>query len=371
MKPGKLVSLFLICVILSLPLVLLFHAPVQTGAGEARTPNKGLAAVVDRWIVSSLPYTHELRQGVLRLRMAGGQVEFDNIYYTGDSLMKDFRPTTNGALQTENTQQIQQFVSTNKVPTYLAILPTACVVNQKKLPQFTADMLYNQPGYIKEVYRSLAGNVSTIDVYPALFGASADCLYYRTEDNLNAYGGYVVYRAMAQRLGLDPKGREQFEMEDVAHDFRGDLAARWQYEYTGKDILTLYHYVGSPRRYLVTHPDGEPRIYNTLYPTQMLSLSHPTNVYLGGLDRLTIDAEGGGPQLELLVFGDKTALSYLPFLAAHYRRIQFVDLAQMTPQDIYALDINRFDQVLFAYSIETYMNTDIPALCRYTNAAEL
>jgi len=49
------------------------------------------------------------------------------------------------------------------------------------------------------------------------------------------------------------------------------------------------------------------------------------------------------------------------FLALHYKQVTFVDLSLLTQSEIADIDISDFDQVLLAYSVSTFLNTDIPA----------
>ena len=61
------------------------------------------------------------------------------------------------------------------------------------------------------------------------------------------------------------------------------------------------------------------------------------------------------------MLGDRTALSYLPFLAGHYQKITFLDFSLLTASEIAAFNPDDYTQVLFAYSLDTYLNTEHPA----------
>lgn len=45
-----------------------------------------------------------------------------------------------------------------------------------------------------------------------------------------------------------------------------------------------------------------------------------------------------------------------PFCATGYREITVVNLSGTTPQMIADLDIRQYDQIVFTYSVDTFMN---------------
>ena len=60
----------------------------------------------------------------------------------------------------------------------------------------------------------------------------------------------------------------------------------------------------------------------------------------------------------VLIFADDTALSYLPFLIVHYEHITVVNPAEATDDQLAALDPDEYDQVLFTYSVKTFLQKD-------------
>ena len=61
----------------------------------------------------------------------------------------------------------------------------------------------------------------------------------------------------------------------------------------------------------------------------------------------------------MLIFGDETATAYLPFLAAHYGRITLVDLSRATPDQLAAIELDEYNRVMFAFSVDYYINTPL------------
>ena len=85
------------------------------------------------------------------------------------------------------------------------------------------------------------------------------------------------------------------------------------------------------------------------------------DVLLGG-EAQRIDITAASPYEEsFLIFADKTALSYLPFLTVHYGRITVIDLSGLTEEMFGEIDPNQYDQVLFAYSADSFVNRPVSA----------
>ena len=311
--------------------------------------------VMEDFYQHGLPFADTLRDVCLQLRMLGGAEEFDGIVLANDGLIENFIPSEDTALRKKNTAAVRQFAEESGIPTYLMIVPTACAIYQEQLP---ANMnLYNQKRFIEETYRSLSGQVTAIDVYPTLYTAREDYLYYRSDSRLTSLGGYTVYQTLARRLGLTPS--QEFSLDRVSHDFYGDLYDRWGYGGVKPDIITLYHNLSAQRSYRVYHWDRyEERTYYGLYPSEAAVSGKQEDIILGGHSpRMEITALGA-PDQSLLVLGDRGTLSYLPFLASHYRTITYLDLTLLTQWEIEDLSAQGYDQVLFACDLSTYLNTD-------------
>jgi hypothetical protein len=180
---------------------------------------------------------------------------------------------------------------------------------------------------------------------------------------------------MGRRLGVTNRVFSRYAVQYLDYDFYGDLYSA-PLAGTGRaagvpeplqnlkpDILSLYRYSDSPREYTVTRSgEGETLTYHTLYPMQKMLLGSPTDVYLGGpsprIDIATSMNTASENKTRLLVFGDKTAAAYLPFLLNHYQEVTLHDLSLMDESEIQALRPDLYDKVVFAYSIESYIHSN-------------
>ena len=315
------------------------------------------ASKLEQGLKANFPYRQKLTQLALDLKLAGGQRVQNQIYINKEGLLRNTDPP-NKKITDKNTQVIMRFGEEEGIPTYLMLIPTASAVKQQLLPNFA--QTYNQSRFIEDTYNQMSGKVTTVDAYNALFNKREEYVYYRTENNLTALGGYYVYTALGKKMGIENSSLNHFEIQYATDEYRGDLFQRSPYKEVRPDTLALYCYTRYPRDYVVTHHvGGEIKTYHTLYPVHLQEMDREMNVYFGGVSSIT-DFQIASPySTRLLVFGDKTALSYLPFVVNHYQQVTLVDLFQLSREQAEDVPVNEYDQVLFAYSLETYSRLDI------------
>jgi len=311
---------------------------------------------IEEYIKKNMPFSDKFSETYIQLEMIGGLRKHNGIYISEDSLILDLEPTDNGELFASNTAAAAFLAKSGDVPTYLMLIPTACAIYQEKLPSHAS--IYGQRGLIDQCYKELSGVVSTVDVYPSLFAARDGYIYYRTDDSLTSLGCFKAYQSLVKRLGFVPRSIEQFEIVRMSYDYYGKLYDIWGYGGVKPDIVTVYK-ENSDRIYTVNHWERyEQRTYHSLFPSSLSG----RNVILGGISaKVDIVAENAASDSSIIVFGDSASFDMVTFLALHYKQVTFVDLSLLTQSEIADIDISDFDQVLLAYSVSTFLNTDIPA----------
>ena len=158
-----------------------------------------------------------------------------------------------------------------------------------------------------------------------------------------------------------PYPLSQFEVRYDVHDYYGALYQRWGYGGVRPDVIATYRDTRGTASQVLNWQRFSQRTYYTLYPQEAAASGDAANVILGGqAPRIEITTPGRRSS-SLLVLGDRTALSYLPFLAGHYQKITFLDFSLLTASEIAAFNPDDYTQVLFAYSLDTYLNTEHPA----------
>jgi len=310
-------------------------------------------------VQSSISRNNRLRQAGLRISLLGGTQQRNDVFISREGLIKNIDAASTARVQA-NVDAILRFSQEAEVPTYLTLIPTSCAILQQRLPPY-AEIYNNQRQLIDDVYSQMIGRVTTMDVYPVLFNRREQYLYYRTENNLTALGGYYVYSVIGAKLvGREINDYSQFNIEYLPEPYYGDLYQQSPYQNVEPDRLSYFHYTRFSREYLVRQKgESGAKSYHTLYPTHLAALGQPMSTYLGGLSAVTRLHISSPYAHSLLIFGDKTALSYVPFLANNYQNITIVDLFQLTQEQAAEIRIGDYDQVLFAYSVETF-DSNIP-----------
>lgn len=332
---------------------------------------------IEDFVRYNMPQRDRLRQWSLDIIMVAGQREIvergyrdsavqNGIFIGQNGLMKNIDPPITAYVQ-ENTDGIIEFAERMReesIPVYVALIPTSGAILQRDLPRYAQSVMVNQKKLIDDAYGKIAGSASTVDVYGALINRQQQYIYYRTENNLTALGGYFVYAAMIGRLEIGVPALSQFDIDYAETEFYGDLCEQSGYRDISPDFISLFRYGAANRsshEYLVTHINGgETKTYHTLFPKHTAVIGHELDVYLGGISAVTDIRTSTASSARTLVFGDKTAKAYLPFLANNCSRVTLVDLFH-SPQELSSVDILQYNRIIFAYGMESFLHTNIPS----------
>ena len=329
---------------------------MRGGFFQRRPAEEGvtLSQAADDFVGNNFPFGEQLKQLATRFRLLSGQWEQNGGYITDGHLLDNIQEK-DPTIGDENIHAITSFVETNKVPSYLMLIPTSAAIHQEEKPMYAP--LTNQRRYIEDVYRSMTGRVSTVDVYQTLLNHREEGIYYKTQSNLTGLGGYYVYSVLARRLGFEVNPLDWYEIQYSPGTYYGDLYQRAPYKKVAPDLVSFFHFSKYRREYRVVHIyPNEVKTYYTLYPSHLLSGGQPFDSFLGGISPIVKITSTAPYDQRLLLFGDRTAASFLPFLCNRYREITVVNLSGTTPQMIADLDIRQYDQIVFTYSVDTFMN---------------
>lgn len=342
----------LVLIIVQVFLVLSFKSSSEP---VSRRLGKTSLQQVDQTVAEQFPAAKSLKLMQVALRYFGGNKQQNGVFISGDSLMLDVKPTDLKAANA-NMQEIKGFVRKFECPSYLMLIPTASAIQQYKIPAYAE--LYDQKAIIDEAYRRLSGLVNAIDVYPTLFSHQDEYIYYRTDNRITGLGGYYVYTAMSKKLGnWRVRGLEEFDVDHIDHDYYGDLYERSPYRKITPDRVSAYVFSKYRRNYIVTHIDTDgPHRYYTLYPQWKRELGGTMDILLGGMSPvIDISVTNSQQGSRLLIFGDRSVQSYLPFLLINYGQVTVVDTESVTAEQLENISVEDYNQVLFAYSVDHFV----------------
>ena len=298
------------------------------------------------------------------LRFYTGAKEIDGYFVTDTSIIKNVS-APNKKLVKNTGETLLNFARRGNLPSCIMLIPTASAIKQQKLPAFATP--YNQKTFIESTYQSFGGELATVDAYPILFANQEKSLYYNTEDALTPLGGYYIYTELSQKLRITANPISRFTIEYAMHGYNGSLSVRFPYAAVKSDVLTLYHYRNDKisRSYKLTRTEDDTICYlNDIYDRSRLGSGTPLDVYFGGMGQMLdikVLSASGKPTVnltKLIIFADETAKSYVPFLAPQYDEIKIINVETITEEQISDIDLLYYDQVLFAFSTDTYMHCE-------------
>lgn len=280
----------------------------------------------------------------------------NGVYIANDILLEDIVP--NSDIITKNNNDLLNFVSKNSKKTTVAIVPTAIAIKQEQLPSDVE--LFNQRTLINDTYSKIKEYSRTVDIYSLLFSKRNDYTYFRTSSHLTGLGGYYVYYAIAQRMGLTSRPINNFQIETISSDYYGDLSDKANIYTIKPDLFNIYKAKAENKQYMINSIKGDNRYsYYELYPTYLKDINQIDNVPFGGKSdvlKITTNSKYEG---SLLIFSDDTALSYLPFLLEHYRNVTVIDLEKVKTSTLREIDLNSYAQILFTYSASSLAERDL------------
>ena len=346
----RLLSLLLLAALVAVPVATVAVNPPAAEDFSSRQ-------AVENYLKSSLIFREELKSVASEALLQSGQKERDNVFYTKDGLLENYWPTAGDEVRRANTKSVITLSKNHDVPVGVVIVPTAAAIKQKLVPDNAP--LFTQKEAIAEIYRAMEGKVTATDVYSTLYNnydRYEEYLYCRTTSRLTALGGYRIYEALGDRLRLSPFALRSYSKEFPVHNHYGEMTDTWGKSRVEGDILAVYHNMSTDYSYQLQlfAKDGSTQSFDTLYPTHRLE-EDPFSVYLGGeCAGFELVVQNSGQERSLLVFGDSTVQSVVPFLSDHYDRITYCNLEVVQPEALEQMELENYDQVLFLYSIESF-----------------
>lgn len=332
--------------------------------------NTLLAESTEKFIKSSFPRAGELKRMSVKISLLAGRIEQNGIFAGAEMLLENFSPP-DPEVVARNTEEIKKFVETVNIPSYIMLIPTSIAINQKHLPSAGVP-LYNQKFFIEKSYDDFAGVLSSVEVYDTLFSRNDKYLYRRTDRGLTSLGGYFLYTALSDRLAVLQRDLGTFAVGNVSGEHYGELYERFPYASAPGDAVSFYRYVKHRREFKVTLlQNGEKRTYYTLFPLHTAELGGKTDALLGGAAERTDIHTASSYNNKLLVFGDETAYSYVPFLATDHNTVTLINVDLVTEETLRGISIYEYDKILFAYSLENFAhNSKVADISVLTAAVE-
>ena len=325
---------------------------------EESFPSEGTFIEKTETVISgNIPFREELSELMDSLRYLSGVRRFGDIYIGSEgSLLRDIQKPTSRTFSAAKNY-ILGFSEKKQIKPYFMLVPTSSAILQHEIESFARNDFFNQRNMINRMYSEFEGGVRTTDIYQTLYDHRNEYIYYHTENIPTSLGGYYIYGELCSRLGITANKLDSFSVSFASHGFYGNLANDFFKKYSEPDFVSLYEYVGGSG-IIVEHrnPNGTRSIYSNLFIYDGKNFEDKTDMILGGISpviEITV-SESQGERNSILIFGDESAKSWIPFLISNFGKITFVDLNSASESQLSAIRANEFGNILFAYSTATF-----------------
>jgi hypothetical protein len=251
---------------------------------------------------------------------------------------------------------MRDFVQRTKLPAYLMIVPSTGYIMDSELPQLHED--YLDADLLGQAKEQTDGKLQWVKLADQFMDKSEEeQLYYRTDHHWTTAGAYLAYTSFAGSNGFSPIGRDAFQVQ-CSCGFYGTTYSKSGFWNTPADTLEIWKNPALQVQVEIRE-DGKQSVQksDSLYFPEQLKNEDQYPVFLNGnhsLVRITNPKAAGS---RLLVVKDSYANSLVPFLAAHYRQIDMVDLRYYHKTAVSALvKQDQLDSVLFCYGLDDAVN---------------
>ncbi len=285
-----------------------------------------------------------------RYELLSGKEENHGILMCDDGYLIENTSELTWANIDSNIDGINTLSKIERYNVNVAIVPTAYEIMKEKLPSKAYVESYD---LLTNTLSRKIKNAGIIDARPLLEQHKKEYLYYYSDHHQTANGSYWLYVALAEKLGYEPYGIEEFKIEKMADSFKGTQWSNSGFAKVKEDIIYKYT-LKSGFEASVDFPAEEESL-ETLYNKEALSQKDKYMFYLDGNHSVAEIKSQCGTGKKLAIIKDSYAHSLAPFLANHYSEIYLVDLRYFTEDVFKYLYSCNVTDVLVLYNQNTFM----------------
>ena len=298
----------------------------------------------------------KLRNGTERII---GKVDINGVFTANDRMMQIWTGYDKEFI-TKNLNAMNRFSEKFEGKQMCFLLaPTSQEVYSDLFP---ASAPIGSQSELLEFCRTGLDTIQTINVMPTMKLHADDYIYYRTDHHWTTFGAYLAYYDAAKAMGLKPSELNDFDIEHASGSFRGTLYSKTLDDSVTPDIMDYYHFRTDRGIKLTINNGKEIKTYDSLYFREYLDVKDKYSSFLGpNSPYMSIETGAEGPTL--LIFKDSYAHALIPFLTAHFSRIDVLDLRLINEGYSAYVDVNDYDSVMFIFNAITFSEgTDIRKL---------
>ena len=239
---------------------------------------------------------------------------------------------------------------------------------------YKEDNFFNlsQSSFVATVERQFDERVSNINIVNKIETAydSGEYVYFRTDSNWTSLGAYNGYLSFCEAKNIEPKPLDAFKKNELG-DFLGGF-------YRSTSSVSMYN---NPDDFICYSTESDVATKMTVYDNDMVFVDYNLcengvgiegkyNVYLGrdaGRYSISTNSEGGS----ILIIGDSSVAPLLPFIASHYKEIEFINPQKYNKSLSDFLSKQEFDDIItICYSSNAISGEYIPSLINFTGVKD-
>lgn len=276
------------------------------------------------------------------------------VYVGRDGYLLGKPVTVDAANFGQNLQALSAFAKAQKLPAFLMAVPTAGFIDADKLPAVHAS--YPDASLLSQA-QAATGPIRWVELSAALRNAAgSQQVFYRTDHHWTTAGAYAAYSAFCALKGFSAVAKTAFAVKQI-QGFYGTTYSKSGLWLTVPDTLELWQNPALHVRVTIADDGCAAVTANSMYFPGQLAHEDKYPVFLDGNHSLVTIDNPAAPNRRLLLIKDSYADSLAPFLAAHYRRIDLVDLRYFRRQTVSSLvGKEKPDEILFVYGLDSLVN---------------
>ena len=289
---------------------------------------------------------------------------FVNGVYIKDSSLTKIPQFPNISNLKSVAEKINKFSDRTNQPIYSLTITTKTQIDNDQFISYI--FKGDESSLISEYNNLLKNDISKLDAITPLTYIKNMGVYYKTDSRLTGLGSFLIYNYNMKQLGVSPFSMRQFNIEHAVNNFYGELYNKIMYSNVDSDTIDLFHYNG----YVVNgnvdsiYSDRNISHRTTIYDLSKKFYSDKMNIIFGEEAPIKHVTTNSKSKNSILIFADRNIDSLIQFFAIHYVNITVVNLAECRDlgdslkNSIEKINSTPYDQVLFAYGIESLTNTD-------------
>ncbi len=230
---------------------------------------------------------------------------------------------------------------------------------------YTNDNFYNQSqsAFVSTVASRNSERIIDVPIVALLEEQydNGEYVFFKTDKNWTSLGAYSAYRAFCEKAELTSFSIESFNKKDMG-DYLGSFynATKLDAMYESPDTLICYSTLPTVKTSLTVYDSGMVYTDYELCDNKT-SLYTGYNVFLGrsaARYEVSTTAEGGS----LLIIGDSSAYPLVPYLTAHYSKIDVIDPREFDEHLTEFLSQREYeDCITMCYSTNAVSGEYVPA----------